>query len=527
MKLFKLKTIPLFVLSLFIIATVAPSLSGLSLTAYAATAPNTGARVSFTFDDGLSSALIAASVLKTYGYTGTDYVITNCVGMIANATNNACAADQAKNYMTWNDIANLHTNYGWEIGSHTLNHPLTAAADNPTLTDAMLDQEMRQSQQALQAQSYNAFDFATPYGDYDNRSIAVAAKYYYSHRAFQDLTYSTDPISNTFPYYNPRSSYPYNNYLLSVVPVEGDVSVATVKGYIDQAKSNNQWVIFVFHEIKADTDTSYDPALDAYQYRAGDLASIAAYVQSQAIPVVNIEDGLASGTNIMPNSTFNDGISLGWTTDSPTTIIADKQTTTLAGHGSFDGTITGALNSILLKGSATDTHLFSPKVTVTAGTTYTLKNYLNLASSTGEVDFYIDEYDAAGNDLGTGRYIAGITGTNSASDVQVGSVNALYTPTSPTIASARMQVIVHGAGTVAYIDNLEWLSPNGATVPPVVVPPAKSGDVNGDTTIDALDLSTVLTNWNKSGQTRAQGDLNADGTVDALDLSIILTNWSK
>jgi peptidoglycan/xylan/chitin deacetylase (PgdA/CDA1 family) len=530
MQRFKSKLFPLFILGVFIVATIIPSLSGLSFNAYAATAPNTGARVSFTFDDGLSSALLAANTLKTYGYTGTDYVITHCVGMIANV-NNDCAADTTKNYMTWNDIATLHNTYGWEIGSHSVTHPLTAAADNKILTDADLDQEMSQSQLALQAKGYNAYDYASPYGDYDNRAIAAAAKYYYSHRTFQDLTYSTDPISNTFPYYNPRSSYPYNNYLLSVVPVEGDVSVATVKGYIDQAKANNQWVIFVFHEIKADGDTTYDAAQDAYQYRTGDLASIAAYVKAQAIPVVNVEDGLASGTNIMPNSGFNDGIATGWTTDSPTTITADKQSTTLLGHGSFDGTITGALNSILLKGSATDTHLFSPRVTVTPGVTYTLKNYLNLTSSSGEVDFYLDEYDANGVDLGTGRYVAGITGTADANDVQVGDVNFLYTPTSASVASARLQVIVHGAGTVAYIDNLQWLSPNGATTPPVdppvVTPTPKAGDVNGDNAINALDLSTVLSNWNKTGQTYVQGDLNADGVVNALDLSTILTNWGK
>jgi peptidoglycan/xylan/chitin deacetylase (PgdA/CDA1 family) len=527
MKLFKSKIASFLILASFLVATLIPPLSGISLTAYAATTPVTTAKVSFTFDDGLSSALLAASTLKTYGYTGTDYIITHCVGLIANAANNDCAADPTKNYMTWADIATLQNTYGWEIGSHTVTHPLTAAVDNPSLTDVGLDTEMHQSQLTLQAQGYNAYDFASPYGDYDNRSIAVAAKYYNSHRTFQDLTFSTDPISNTFPYYYPRSSYPYNNYLLSVVPVEGDVSVATAESYVAQAKANNQWVIFVFHEIKADNDTTYDASQAAYEYRAGDLGSIAAYVKAEGLPVVNLQDGLANGTNIMPNSGFNDGIADGWTTDS-STITADKQTTSLAGHGSFDGsTTTGALDSVLLKGSVADTHLFSPRVTVVPGTTYTLKNFVNVTSTSGEVDFYVDEYDAAGNNLGVGHYYAGITGTTTANDVQVGDVNFLYTPTSTNVASARLQVIVHGAGTVAYVDNLEWLSPNGATTPPVTTPTIKAGDVNGDGVIDALDLSTVLANWNKTGQTRAQGDLNGDGTVDALDLSTILTNWGK
>ena len=55
---------------------------------------------------------------------------------------------------------------------------------------------------------------------------------------------------------------------------------------------------------------------------------------------------------------------------------------------------------------------------------------------------------------------------------------------------------------------------------------AKAGDINGDGVVDALDLSTLLSNWNKTGATAAQGDLNADGTVDALDLSTLLANWS-
>lgn len=56
-------------------------------------------------------------------------------------------------------------------------------------------------------------------------------------------------------------------------------------------------------------------------------------------------------------------------------------------------------------------------------------------------------------------------------------------------------------------------------------PPATvNGDVNGDSTVDALDLSIVLRNW---GKTATQGDVNGDGTIDALDLSTVLVNWSR
>jgi peptidoglycan/xylan/chitin deacetylase (PgdA/CDA1 family) len=65
---------------------------------------------------------------------------------------------------------------------------------------------------------------------------------------------------------------------------------------------------------------------------------------------------------------------------------------------------------------------------------------------------------------------------------------------------------------------------NGTAVTP---PVTKPGDVNGDNVVDALDLSTLLSNWNQAGKTVAQGNLNGDITVDALDLSTLLANWSK
>lgn len=155
------------------------------------------AKVSFTFDDGFTSDLLAAETLKNYGYTGTSYIATNCIGMAIGDTTTACDIGNDKSYMSWTQVAQLSTQYGWEIGSHTKSHPLTAAVDNPALSDAGLDSELSGSQAVLQSHGYNALSFASPYGDYDNRSIAAIAKYYSSHRVFQDFTYSTDPIANT------------------------------------------------------------------------------------------------------------------------------------------------------------------------------------------------------------------------------------------------------------------------------------------------------------------------------------------
>ncbi|HET6863665.1 MAG TPA: polysaccharide deacetylase family protein, partial [Candidatus Saccharimonadales bacterium] len=72
---------------------IIPILTLSPLKVMAATTPiNTGAKISFTFDDGYTSAATqAAPTLAKYGFTGTDYVISGCVGMTK--APNTCHAD--------------------------------------------------------------------------------------------------------------------------------------------------------------------------------------------------------------------------------------------------------------------------------------------------------------------------------------------------------------------------------------------------------------------------------------------------
>lgn len=521
-----------------VFAAVAPA------KASAATVPSsapftTGAKVSFTFDDGIGNDYSqAAPVLAQYGYPGTAYIITGCVGMTA--TPNNCAANGDVGYMTWSQIHALQTTYGWEIGSHTVTHPLTAAVDNPSLTNAQLDGEMADSQATLFGQGFNATDFASPYGDYDNRSLATIAKYYNSHRAFQDYAQpAANELSNTFPYFEPRDSFPYNPMLLTVEEVQGNIPVATVEGYINQAKANNQWLVLVFHDVVA---SGASKAEADYQYNAADLATIAAYVKSQNIPVTDVAHGLdTSSTNLFANGSFISGIGGGWTTDNAIGVKADQQAATktaagnisaLNGHGAYDGTPQGPLDSVLLtNNSVIDSHLFSPTVAVDPKQTYVFNNFVNVTSTSGEVDFAVDEYNAGGTWI-SDKYVQGVTGSTDAQNVQTGYVNFTYTPSSASVASIRLQVIAHGTALTAYYDNAQMFpeSTAGSGVAPEsttpTVPAAIPGDLNNDGKVDALDLSTLLSNWNKTGQTAAQGDLNNDGTINALDLSTLLANWS-
>lgn len=390
------------------------------------------ARISFTFDDGYASTLLqAAPTLAQYGLTGVSYITTGCVGMTT--APNTCRADTSAQYMTWAQIAQLKSTYGWEIGSHTVTHPCLASNTKPecqrrVLTPAQVTTELSQSKADLAAHGINATAFSSPYGDYNPAVQAQIAKYYSSHRGFADRNNNT---------------WPYNDYVLNNFPVQVGVSVAQVKAKIDEAVAGRQWLILTLHDIKPNPST--DP--DDYQYATANLAQIAAYVaQKQAtgsLDDVSVSQGLAMGqTNLMPNSTFNSGLSGGWSTDGPATITNNTAT---------NGSYPDPANAVRFLSAGTTKHLFSPRVPVSSTNAYLLKNYLSVQKlSSGEIAFYIDEYDQSGDWL-SGQFKA------AENSVYVESLNFTYQPSSAGVTSARLQVIVTaGSGLTAYLDNVQW-----------------------------------------------------------------------
>ncbi len=412
--------------------------------------------VSFTFDDGMQNALTqAAPILKKYGLTGTNYVNTNCVGMTT--VPNTCRANTDVPYMTWDQITQLQNTYGWEIGSHTVDHQcLVSVGDDcqaTKLTAAQVDAELANSKATLAAHGFNATAFAPPYGDYDMSALAQIAKYYSSMRGFADTG---------------NNPWPLGDYLIRNIPVqERTTPVATLKAKVDEAIANKTWAVFTFHDIRP--SPSQNP--DDYQYGTAELDQLAAYVQSKVaagqIRNVNISKGLVNGSpNLLANPTFNNGIADGWRTDVPSTISADN-----GNNGSYPDS---ARSVKMVSGSAAG-HLFSPKVPVTAGTDYLFKSFLNVAAiSSGEVGFYVDEYNAAG------QWISGQFRKRE-NTRWVESMNFSYTPSSTSVASASLQVYVTGTGITAYLDNVQMLALAAGSTPPASVNLVANGTFDAGT----------------------------------------------
>ena len=485
------------------------------LTSIAAAATAPSAKISFTFDDAEASAYtLAATALKKYGYAGVEYVATGCVGMTT--VPNACKADPNDSYMTWAQINELKNTYGWEIASHTVTHPLLASTDpidQPVaLTKEQVIAELLNSKNAINTNTgITPISFATPYGDYQpngNPVLAEIAKLYASHRGFADTGYNV---------------FPYNDYLLVDQQIQGNVSVATAKTYIDQAVANKTWLIMTFHHIKANGASAL---LDDYEYNVADLEAIAAYAQSKNLAGTSIGNGLITNPgSLFSNGTFNTAISANtadktvWSTDDAVNI---KQNT--ANNGSYPD----PANSLSFASAAAvnGSHIYSPLAPVTAKP-YVVKAFVNIIAGDavkGEVAFYIDEYNAAGAVVAT-QYKK--TWSVFASANPLAREHAFeYVPSAGTV-NARIQIVLpSGSGVTGYIDNVQMFAEDGSTTGTPVIT-GKAGDINGDNAVNALDLSILATNWSHIGTTRAQGDLNGDGTVNALDLSILATNWGK
>ncbi len=106
-----------------------------------------------TFDDGYVDNYTAAfPILEKYGFTATVFMITSYIN--------------ADGYMSWQQLKEL-TAKGWEIESHTANHPYLTKVNTSTLlselssSKALLEKELGRS----------AKFFAYPYGELNDNVV--------------------------------------------------------------------------------------------------------------------------------------------------------------------------------------------------------------------------------------------------------------------------------------------------------------------------------------------------------------------
>jgi peptidoglycan/xylan/chitin deacetylase (PgdA/CDA1 family) len=115
--------------------------------------------VVLTFDDGYRNNIETAfPVLREFGFPATIYIVVNAIGR-DNFWHDPSSETRLP-MLTWEDVATLR-DAGWDIGSHTLNHP--------RLTRLSLDEankEIVESRRILGEKGGSVpVSFAHPYGD--------------------------------------------------------------------------------------------------------------------------------------------------------------------------------------------------------------------------------------------------------------------------------------------------------------------------------------------------------------------------
>jgi peptidoglycan/xylan/chitin deacetylase (PgdA/CDA1 family) len=171
-------------------------------------------------------------------------------------------------------------------------------------------------------------------------------------------------------------------------------------------------------------------------------------------------------------------------------------------------TVAQALNEVLpqVNGAPADT---TPPVISNTGTT-------NVGTTSATVNWATDEKSTSQVNYGIG---AGC-GDSTALDSNLATSHSVtITGLTPNTTYHFQAVSSDASGNSAASADLTFTTAAASSV--------ITGDLNSDGRVDALDLSTLLSNWGKTKATAGQGDLNSDQTIDALDLSSLLINWSK
>ncbi len=360
--------------------------------------------VTLTFDDAvISQYLYAAPVLQQFKQKATLYVPTGQIG--------------TEGHMTWADLDSLHM-IDVEMGAHTVTH-----AELPTLSPEEVTQELEQSIEDLEDHGFLGENFASPYGAYDINVLAEVIKNFNSHRTFNHVS---------------LNKWPFNKYLLHVVPVHTSTTVEEIEVHIDAAVENDHWLVLVFHEFAV---TVPEENLYEYVWTTEKLETLMEAFEARGIKAKTVKEMLEFGSNMVENGSFEDGLSDSWMVSD-----ADFAEIDMGRNGAYP-TPDAALK---MTGNDAATHVFGKKIDVDFNTRYGVRFVTNANDLTsGELGFYMDEYDMDDNWI-SGKWL-GQTGTSFTIDESY-----VYTPTSAEVTQASLQVYLT-AGSVghAYIDGVE------------------------------------------------------------------------
>ena len=203
--------------------------------------------VTFCFDGAYKSEIeIIAPLFEKYGIKATSFVETSTIG--------------EKGIMTQSQLLELQNKYGWEIGSHTINHPSL-----PSLSTEQIESELRDSKEILTGMGFRVNNVAYPNGEFDERVMAISRKYYNTGSKTMQ-----DEVTNGIP---------LNTYQLIRASSNDGTTFEDYKIEIDYAIKNQRWFIIYGHGFQ------YTPSTLIL------LQNLIKYIKSKPIDILTIQKG--------------------------------------------------------------------------------------------------------------------------------------------------------------------------------------------------------------------------------------------
>ncbi len=205
--------------------------------------------ITLNFDDGYSTSYTELQpLLLKYKINATHFVVTDYLGY--------------QRYLDIDQLKKISKNKD-EIQSHTKTHARLTSLSLPLMAEEILGAKKK-----LKSLGFNTTVFNYPYGSVNNlvRAETINATYIGARSTLRGFnTKNTDP------------------YMLRDQYVESNVSLGTLKDYIDYAVKSKTWLILEFHDIDDDGGGSLDKKA---------LEEILSYIKLKKIKVINMNDGI-------------------------------------------------------------------------------------------------------------------------------------------------------------------------------------------------------------------------------------------
>ena len=348
-----------------------------------------GPKIAIRWDDGHESL---------YPFVMNLFALNNLPAMSLIVTNKVGEPD----YLTWQHLSEMKSK-GWEIGSHSETHAnLTAVSDDQLL------EELRGSKKTLEDHGYRVSSFAWPFGAKNSKTKALANTLYKYEMEFPGYGYNLPA---------------YNDAGLSALSIEYNTSLGEIVDKVEAIKNKSALGILTLHNVLKNDEEAY-----RWGVTQSFLINLIDYLACAGVPIINLEDMSAlPRTDLITNGDFSESLNVGWQNTSDF-ISIDNNTNGKAPESQYSVRLTGSPDDL--------TELISNSFEIDTNSSYQLGAFVNTINLTGDLNFYINEYNEHGD------WVSGIfLGSVGANQVTVFRGN--YNPSSSIVTTVDVKAYLN------------------------------------------------------------------------------------